>query len=198
MEQIVFLDLETTGLDPTRDYILEIGVMVVSSRSLAVEASCAWVLKYENALRDRRDVRIGKRLLVQELLVEVEAHQIVRDMHSANNLLVECDGEAAVSVEAAEQGVLDLLGRWGASFHIVLGGYSPQFDRRFIEENMPALFARLSHRMVDVSTFRECAKVWTPELVEKSPAREQATHRALTDCQEAWEELRKYQAWWMR
>lgn len=194
MEQIVFLDVETTGLKPKTDYMLEIAVLIVGARQLDVRGSGSWVIKYELD---------GKRLLSHDLLDEVCADQVVRTMHRENRLLDECDGDSAVPLEEAEQSVLDLLDSVVVgSPRLVIGGYSPQFDREVVKNNMPRLFARLSHRMVDVSTFRECAKVWNAGLISEEKPHTQddlrTNHRAMADCLDAWAALRKYHAWWTR
>ena len=193
MEEIVFLDVETSGLKPKYDYMLEIAVLIVGARQLEVRGSGSWVIKYEQD---------GKRILSHDLLDLACAVQVVRTMHSVNHLLDDCDGDSAVPLEEAEQEVLGLLDRHVVGeARIVIGGYSPQFDREVVEANMPQLFKRLSHRMVDVSTFRECAKVWNAGLLsEEKPLAQDpaANHRAMADCLDAWTALRKYQAWWVR
>ena len=75
----------------------------------------------------------------------------------------------------------------------MLAGNSIHQDRRFIRRYMPRLDARLHYRMVDVSTIKELARRWYPQVIAKQPPKKD-THRALDDIRESIEELRFYQA----
>ena len=72
-------------------------------------------------------------------------------------------------------------------------GNSIHQDRRFIHRYMPALDKRLHYRMVDVSTIKELARRWFPQLIAKIPVKKE-THRALDDIRESIDELRFYKA----
>src|SRR5215470_6784173 len=74
----------------------------------------------------------------------------------------------------------------------VLAGNSIHQDRRFIRRYMPALEKRLHYRMVDVSTVKELARRWFPQITAKLPPKRE-THRALDDVRESIDELRWYQ-----
>ena len=71
----------------------------------------------------------------------------------------------------------------------VLAGNSIHQDRRFIRRYMPALEKRLHYRMVDVSTIKELARRWYPQIIARQPAKRD-THRALDDIRESIDELR--------
>jgi NAD(P)-dependent dehydrogenase (short-subunit alcohol dehydrogenase family) len=73
----------------------------------------------------------------------------------------------------------------------VLAGNSIHQDRRFIRRYMPALEKRLHYRMVDVSTIKELARRWYPQVIARQPAKRD-THRALDDIRESIDELRFY------
>ena len=75
----------------------------------------------------------------------------------------------------------------------MLAGNSIHQDRRFIRRYMPALDARLHYRMVDVSTIKELARRWYPQIIAKQPPKNDS-HRALDDIRESIDELRYYRA----
>ena len=81
----------------------------------------------------------------------------------------------------------------GAKDRPVLAGNSIHQDRRFIRRYMPALDLRLHYRMVDVSTIKELARRWFPQIAAKQPQKNE-THRALDDIRESIDELRFYRA----
>lgn len=169
--QLVFLDLETTGLDPREDHILEMGLILVDGVTLKAQARAAWQI---------RQVRHGD--VISSKLCKMDP--VVLDMHTQSGLLDACDGPLSSSLCSAEKELLE----WFPEGKLMLAGFSPQFDRAFIEAHMPTLYARLHYRMVDVSTFRECLHTWG--VIPKGKAVSQ--HRALPDCEEALEELRIY------
>jgi oligoribonuclease len=74
---------------------------------------------------------------------------------------------------------------------VPLCGNSIGTDRRFLQEYMPTLEAFLHYRNVDVSTIKELARRWYPEVLEAMPEKESA-HRALDDIRESIEELKYY------
>ena len=73
----------------------------------------------------------------------------------------------------------------------VLAGNSIHQDRRFVRRYMPVLEKRLHYRMVDVSTVKELARRWYPQIIAKQPAKKE-THRALDDIRESIDEMRFY------
>jgi oligoribonuclease len=75
----------------------------------------------------------------------------------------------------------------------VLAGNSIHQDRRFIRHYMPALEKRLHYRMVDVSTIKELARRWYPQVIARQPAKHDS-HRALDDVRESIDELRFYRS----
>lgn len=175
MEQrIVFLDLETTGLDPERDEILELGFVIVD-KDLTITAADSWLV-------------MPRRLPITTLL-----NRTVFEMHKASGLLdalmAEWPRASRMHVEQVEGAVLAAL--TGLDFRpgeVVLGGYSIQFDRSFIAQHMPDLHRFCSHRMIDVSTLRQLWKRWLPT----EPPKQETKHRSLEDCLQSIEELRFY------
>ncbi len=154
---LIFLDLETTGLDVARDRILEVGVAVVSSNMRVVE-SRSWVA----ALPDD--------------FVE-EVAPVVDRMHTANGLWDEV-GASAFTIPAIEADLEEYLsalvpGRW------VMAGSSIQFDRNFLKKWMPNLEKRFHYRMLDVSSLDEAFLCWSAKDLFLGVS---SRHRALDDC----------------
>jgi oligoribonuclease len=76
---------------------------------------------------------------------------------------------------------------------VPLSGNSIGTDRRFLQEYMPELEAFFHYRNVDVSTIKELARRWYPDVVAASPGKDSA-HRALDDIRESINELLHYRA----
>lgn len=172
----LFLDLETTGLDPQNDQILEVGFILVSQRGL--------VEIHRGSMVASASLPDGRLCLGEELPLS----EVVRDMHTRSGLLAECDDSTNRS-EDLEAFVLKALDCSRAPTKgISLAGYSVHFDLGFIRHQWPTLAARLSHRVVDVSTFRACLPAWGVCPVPD----QKVAHRALADGESALSELRAY------
>jgi oligoribonuclease len=171
----VFLDLETTGLSPEADVILEIGIVVVDPVAWDTGRVCWSVPVKASSL---------------ELL---RMDDFVREMHTKSGLLSALsDG---VSVGAAETGALGfLVANNFQAKRATMAGYSLHFDRAFLHRHMPSLDKFLDYRMVDVSTIRGLASRYTDPLVEQriKAIFGEPKHRAIDDCLSAIEELKLY------
>ena len=170
---LLFTDLETTGLDPTRDDIIEAG-LILTTTDLTVIAELQQLVR-----PSRQAVR---RLLADDTLLR---------MHGTNGLLTALgvhDGREpdtypadVVPVADAEQRVLDLLHdreiRPG-QVHIAGSGVAA-FDKPFLAGHMPRLHAHLHYAPIDVGVLRRTWQMWTgADLVT---ANQDKTHRALDD-----------------
>lgn len=176
MTRLVLLDFETTGLDPTSDEILEVGALLVDNE-LRIESS------YHSLVYPPR------------LPITVMTNRAVFDMHKKSGLTDELmkfwsSGERR-RVEDVEHALLAWLTSHDcAPGDVELTGFSIHFDRSFIAERMPDLHKFLSHRMLNVSSFRTAFKLWSGE----EPPKQDGTHRALPDCHEALKELAFYRS----
>jgi oligoribonuclease len=173
-DQLVWIDLEMTGLDPVRHAILEIAVMV-SDGAL------------EHVI-DGPDI-----VLAASEDVLMQMGPFITEMHTTSGLLdaVRCSN---VSVAEAEIQVLDFVRAHvpgpGAA---PLAGNSIHADRAFLVRHMPQLEGWLHYRNVDVSTVKELARRWYPDAYASAPAKAKG-HRALADIHESIAELRHYRA----
>jgi oligoribonuclease len=170
---LVWIDLEMTGLDLGRDVILEIATLVTDS-SLEVLAEGPVI-----AIRRPPDV------------LEAMA-PVVKEMHEKNGLAQRCL-ESQIGPAQAELETLRFLQQWCKEASSPLCGNSVWMDRLFLNRQMPALDRFLHHRVIDVSTLKELARRWRPEVASSAPAKPES-HRALDDIRASIAELRHYRA----
>ena len=168
----MWIDCEMTGLDLSKDALIEIAVLVTDSDL--------------NILDDGVDIVIHADDQALDAMPDV-----VRDMH-ANSGLTPLVRASTVSMAEAEAQVLDYVRK-----HIPdprtapLCGNSIATDRGFIARDMPALDAHLHYRMIDVSSIKELCRRWYPRIYYAQPGKG-LTHRALADIKESIRELAYY------
>ena len=100
--------------------------------------------------------------------------------------------ESDVSISGAEAGIFKYIKQCVHEGEGVLAGNSVNQDRRMLVKEMPELEAYLHYRTIDISTIKELAKRWKPELLEQ--VKKEQTHRALDDVYESIEELKVYRS----
>jgi oligoribonuclease len=173
-DKLVWIDCEMTGLELSRDALIEIAVLVTDSEL--------------NVLDDGLDIVIGCADDVLETMVP-----FVQQMHETSGL-TELVRNSTVTLGQAEQQVLDYVKRFVPEPRTApLCGNSIATDRGFIIRDMPELDAYLHYRMIDVSSIKELARRWYRRVYFGQPAKGLA-HRALADIHESVQELRYYRA----
>lgn len=173
---LVWLDCEMTGLDPERERIIEIAVVVTSpDLSQRVEGPCL-VVHQNDSLLDAMDAWN-------------------RRVHGRSGLIDKVR-QSQLSEAQAEQQVLDFLARHVPSGASPMCGNSIGQDRRFLARYMPRLEAFFHYRNVDVSTFKELARRWRPGLLDGLS--KQQLHTALADVHESIDELVFYRQHFVR
>ena len=170
--RIVWVDLEMTGLDPSRHVIVEVAALVTDAELNIIDE--------------------GVDLVVHATDTELaEMDDFVTQMHSDNGLLDDIKA-STVSIEEAEDAVLELVEKHCDPAHPApLAGNSIATDRAFIKAQMPRLDAALHYRMIDVSTVKELSRRWFPKAYFNQPQKGMA-HRALADIVESIRELDYY------
>jgi oligoribonuclease len=172
VELLVWIDCEMTGLDPTRDLLLEVACVVTDGDL--------------NQLGDGIDLVISA---PEQALLEMDP--VVIKMHKESGL-DKAVLASTLSLEDAESQVLDFIRQYVPEPRKApLCGNSIGTDRAFIARYMPDLDAYLHYRMVDVSSVKELARRWYPRAYYASPAK-RGGHRALADITESVQELRYY------
>ena len=171
---LVWLDLEMTGLDPSRHAIVEIATLVTDDE-LEVVAE-------------------GPDLVVHqppEALAGMDP--VVRAMHERSGL-VDAVVASTVSLQEAGRATLDFVRAHVPEPRTApLCGNSIGTDRRFLAAYLPELEDHLHYRSIDVSTIKELARRWYPAAYAAAPAKHGA-HRALGDIRESVAELRYYRS----
>jgi oligoribonuclease len=169
-DNLVWIDLEMTGLYPDRDSILEIAC-VVTDRDLNVLATGPeFAIHHDEMCLDAMD-------------------DWNRNQHRKSGLwqrVLESDIDHA----CAEAETVAFLAQWVPAGKSPMCGNSICQDRRFLYRQMPALEKFFHYRNLDVSTLKELAKRWAPELC-KGFSKESA-HTALSDVHDSIAELRYY------
>ncbi|MBF6477581.1 oligoribonuclease [Nocardia cyriacigeorgica] len=170
--RIVWVDLEMTGLDPSRHVIVEVAALVTDAELNIIDEGVDLVVHATDA----------------EL---AEMDDFVTQMHSDNGLLDDIKA-STVSLAEAEDAVLGLVEKHCDPAHPApLAGNSIATDRTFIRAQMPRLDAALHYRMIDVSTVKELSRRWFPKAYFNQPQKGMA-HRALADIVESIRELDYY------
>ena len=172
-DRIVWIDCEMTGLDVTRDALVEVAAVVTDSEL--------------TVLGEGVDIVITPPV---EALEQMDP--FVRAMHTTSGLLTALPG--GVSLREAEEAVLAYLREWiPDAGKAPLAGNSVGTDRVFLDRDMPELVAHLHYRVIDVSSIKELARRWYPRIYFASPEKN-GGHRALADILESIDELRYYRA----
>ena len=165
-QRLVWIDLEMTGLNIERESIIEIATIVTDSELniLAQGPNLA--------------IRVDEKL--------IEGMDEWNTTHHFGSGLVERIRNEGVSLDIAEKETLDFLEKWVEPNTAPLCGNSVWNDRRFLEKEMPKVAEFLHYRMIDVSTIKELARRWYPEVGKYD---KKASHLALDDILESIEEL---------
>ena len=166
--QLVWIDCEMTGLDPDRDGLCEIAVIVTDF--------------------DLTPLHPGLELVINPGAEALEQmNSFVRGMHEKSGLLPRI--EAGVSVEEAERQVIDYLAQHvTAGRRPLVAGNTIGMDRRFMAKYMPTLEEKLHYRSIDVSSIKELSRQWFPAAFFGAPTK-RGGHRALADIAESIQEL---------
>jgi len=167
--RMVWMDLEMTGLSVSTESIIEIATVVTDG--------------------DLNILAQGPNLAIRVPEALLDAMDEWNTTHHHNSGLVDRIKNEGVSVEEAEEATLAFLSQWVEPNTAPLCGNSIWNDRRFLEKEMPRLLDFLHYRMVDVSTVKELAGRWYPNL---SRYPKKGAHLALDDTLESIEELRYF------
>lgn len=169
-QNLIWIDLEMTGLDPQNDFIIEIATVVTDKNlNLLAEGPMLAVHQSEAVLARMDDWN--------------------QKQHGGSGLIQRVR-DSAVNVAEAERLTLQFLGAWVPSRSSPMCGNSICQDRRFLYRCMPKLEAFFHYRNLDVSTVKELAARWAPGL--KDSFKKSNSHLALGDIRESIAELRFY------
>jgi oligoribonuclease len=169
-QNLVWIDCEMSGLDPEKERLLEIAV-VITGPHLQPRIEGPVLVIHQSA----------------ELLGKMDAWN--KGTHGKSGLIDKVKA-SSLSEEQAERVLLDFISRYVPKNASPLCGNTISQDRRFLVKYMPKLEAWLHYRNLDVSTLKELAKRWKPEVY--NGFKKAQSHTALADVHESIEELVHY------
>ena len=167
---LIWIDLEMTGLDTVNDRIIEVATIVTD--------------KYLNELAEGPVFAISQSQETMDGMDEWNTRQ-----HGESGLTARVLS-SGVSLQEAQQGTLDFLTTWVDKGASPMCGNSICQDRRFLAREMPELERYFHYRNLDVSTLKILAQQWAPEVA--AGFTKESTHRALADIRDSIDELAWY------
>ena len=167
---LVWLDMEMTGLLPDADRIIEVAMVVTDGELNAIAEAPVWVVHQSDAV-----------------LAGMDSWN--QGTHGRSGLIAKVK-EAALDEAAVEAAAIAFLREHVPAKASPMCGNSICQDRRFLARWMPALEDYFHYRNLDVSTLKELARRWKPDLMKGVP--KEGKHEALADVQESIAELRYY------
>ncbi len=171
IDKFVWIDCEMTGLDITKDVLLEIATIITDvNLHIIAEGPDIVIHQPEGAL---------------EAMIPV-----VKDLHAKSGLTDEVRA-STVSLAQAEEQTLSFIGQYCLQNQAVLAGNSVWQDGIFLRKYMPRITDYLNYRIVDVSSLKVLVRQWYPNSPNVK-FKKAESHRALADIKESIEELKWY------
>lgn len=171
-DNLIWIDLEMTGLVPERHRIIEIATLVTDSQL--------------NLLAE------GPVLAIHQPDEELEAMDEWNTRQHGGSGLTQRVRDSRIDEREAQARTIAFLSKWVPAGKSPICGNSICQDRRFLARWMPKLESFFLYRNVDVSTLKELVKRWKPELIKDMMKLKQGKHEALADIYESIEELKYY------
>ena len=167
---LIWIDLEMTGLDPARDRIIEVAVVVTDPQLAVRIEGPVFAIHQSDATLDAMDAWN-------------------KGTHGRSGLIDRVKA-SAIDEAAAEAQVIEWLKQYVPAGKSPMCGNSICQDRRFLAKDMPALEAFFHYRNLDVSTLKELARRWKPSVLDGF--KKAQAHTALADIHESIDELVYY------
>ena len=173
-DNLVWIDLEMTGLDPETEKIIEVATLVTDADLNLIAEGPNLIISQSKELLDSMD----------------EWNQ---NQHGSSGLIHEVI-KSDITEQIAEIETLDFISKYVGEKVSPMCGNTVSHDRRFLSKYMPRLEAYFNYRHIDVSSFKEVAVRW---MNEAQVYEKKGSHRALGDIKESVEELRFYKKLFM-
>ncbi len=175
-QNLVWLDCEMSGLDPEKERLLEIAVVITGPQLTPRIEGPVLVIHQSDALLGAMDAWN-------------------KGTHGKSGLIDKVKSSTLTEAQA-EQQLLNFIGRYVPRNASPMCGNTISQDRRFLVKYMPRLEAFFHYRNLDVSTLKELAKRWRPEVYEAFKKHQK--HTALADVHESIDELEHYRTHFLR
>jgi len=173
---LIWIDMEMSGLDPDADKVLEVAIVVTDSQLNTVAEAPVLVVRQPDAVLDRMD-------------------DWNKSTHAKSGLIERVKASALAEGEVERRMTVFLAGHVPPKVSPMCGNSVHQ-DRRFLARHMPVLEAHFHYRNLDVSTLKELARRWKPAIV--AGLVKHGEHEALADIHESIEELKYYREHFLR
>ena len=175
-QNLVWLDCEMTGLDPEKERLIEIAIIVTGPQLVPRIEGPVLVIHQPDEVLDQMD-------------------KWNKGTHGKSGLIDKVQASTVTEADAEAQ-ILAFIAQYVPKSVSPLCGNTISQDRRFLVKYMPRLEAYLHYRNIDVSTFKELAKRWRPEVC--NAFKKQQKHTALADVHESIDELEHYRAHFLK
>ncbi len=167
---LVWIDMEMTGLDPETCKVLEIATIVTDAQLNVLAEGPVIAVHQPDSLLDSMDEWCTR-------------------VHGESGLTARCQQSNVTEAEAAQK-TIDFISQYVDAGKSPLCGNTIGQDRRFLVKYMPELESYFHYRSIDVSTVKELARRWKPEILEGF--NKKGVHLALDDIRESIEEMKFY------
>ena len=165
---LIWIDMEMTGLQPDADRVIEIAMLVTDPQLNVLATGPVLVVHQPDEVLDGMD-------------------SWNKSTHAKSGLI---EKVRASRLSEAEARTLAFLGKWVAAKASPICGNSICQDRRFLHRQMPQLEQYFHYRNLDVSTIKELARRWAPDVL--AGVGKDSSHTALSDVRDSIAELRHY------
>ena len=168
-DNLVWIDLEMTGLDPDKEKIIEIATLITDSQLNIIAEGPNLIINQPESLLDQMD-------------------EWNKNQHGSSGLIDEVK-KSNITMQMAEIETLEFISKYVGHKQSPMCGNTVSHDRRFLIRHMPRLEEYFNYRHIDVSSFKEAAVRWMngAQVYEKK-----GSHRAMGDIKESVEELAFY------
>ena len=168
-DNLVWIDLEMTGLDPEKEKIIEIATLITDS--------------------DLNIIAEGPNLVIFQRSELIDAMDDWNQKQHGSSGLIEQVSKSDITEQVAEIETLDFISKYVGEKVSPMCGNTVSHDRRFLSKYMPRLESYFNYRHIDVSSFKEVAVRW---MNEAQVYEKKGSHRAMGDIKESVAELKFY------
>jgi oligoribonuclease len=173
-DNLIWIDLEMTGLDPNKERIIEIATLVTDS--------------------DLNILAEGPNLVISQPIEFLDGmDEWNQNQHGSSGLIEEVKN-SNITIQVAEIDTLEFISKYVGEKVSPMCGNTVSHDRRFLSKYMPRLESYFNYRHIDVSSFKEVAVRW---MNEAQVYEKKGSHRALGDIKESVAELKFYKELFM-